>query len=103
MEFLQSELIRWLALMSEIDMARDEDSKWVNTQWWHKRTETLPRGREGSNTPASFTGGLVNNMVFGTQRDLTDKQMDAIQNISHVLGQCIEGCTCITFQIGFDQ
>lgn len=102
MAFIQQELIRWLALMSELDMARDEDSKWVNTQWWHKRTDTLPKGQSGQNTPASFVGGLVNNLVFGTQRDLTDKQMDAIMNISHVLGKCVEGCTCITFQIGFD-
>ena len=103
MAFIQQELIRWLALMSELDMSRDEDSKWVRDQWWHKRSDSLPKGVEGQNTPGSFTGGLVNNLVFGTQRDLTNKQMDAIQNISHVLGQCVEGCTCITFQIGFDQ
>ena len=103
MAFIQTELIRWLALMSELDMSRDEDSKWVNTQWWHKRTDSLPRGKEGQNTPASFIGGMVNNILFVNQRDLSDKQMDAVQNISHVLGQCVEGCTCITFQIGFDQ
>ena len=102
MDFIQSELIRWLALMSEIDMARDEDSKWVRDQWWHKRSDSLPKGQLGQNTPASFTGGMVNNIVFGNQRDLTDKQMDAIQNISHILGQCVEGCTVVTFQIGFD-
>lgn len=102
MAFIQQELIRWLAVMSEIDMNRDEDSKWVRDQWWHKRTDTLPRGREGQNTPASFVGGLVNNILFGDQRDLTDKQMDAIQNISHVLGQALEGCSTIVFQIGFD-
>jgi len=103
MAFVQQELIRWLAAMSELDMSRDEDSKWVRDQWWHKRTETLPKGREGQNTPASFVGGLVNNLVFGDQRDLTDKQMDAIMNISHVLGHAIPECTVITFQIGFAQ
>jgi hypothetical protein len=102
MAFVQSEMIRWLAVMSELDMARDEDSKWVRDQWWHKRTETLPRGREGQNTPASFVGGMINNLVFGEQRDLSDKQMDAIQNISHVLGSSTQGCTAITFQIGFN-
>lgn len=103
MAFIQQELIRWLALMSELDMARDEDSKWVRDQWWHKRSDTLPRGKEGQNTPGSFVGGLVNNIVFGNQRDLSDKQMDAIQNISHILGAAVEGCTQITFQIGFTQ
>ena len=103
MDFIQSECIRWLALMSELDMARDEDSRWVRDSWWHKRTDSLPKGKEGQNTPASFVGGMINNIVFGNQRDLSDKQMDAIQNISHILGQCVEGCTTITFQIGFTQ
>lgn len=102
MAFIQQELIRWLAVMSELDMARDDDSRWARDQWWHKRTDTLPKGREGQNTPASFVGGLINNMVFGTQRDLTDKQMDALQNISHIMGNCFDACTVITFQVGFE-
>lgn len=102
MSFLQSEMIRWLSRMAELGVERSEDSKWVNNQWWHKRTDTLPKGANGQNTPASFTGGMINNIVFGTQRDLTDKQMDAIMNISHVLGSALEGCTSITFQIGFE-
>lgn len=102
MDFVQSELIRWLAYMSELDMFRDEDSKWVLNQYWHKRTTLLPKGQEGQNTPASFIGGLINNIVFGTQRDLTDKQMEGIMNISHILGQCNPACTSIIFQIGFE-
>jgi hypothetical protein len=102
MAFVQSEMIRWLALMSELDMARDEDSKWVNNQWWHKRTDTLPRGRAGQNTPASFVGGMINNLVFGEQRDLSDKQMDAIQNISHIMANFNDECSILTFQIGFN-
>ena len=102
MAFIQQELIRWLAIMSELDMARDDDSRWARDQWWHKRTDTLPKGREGQNTPASFVGGLINNLVFGEQRDLTDKQMDAIQNISYVMGNAFPGCSTMTFQIGFE-
>jgi hypothetical protein len=102
MAFVQSEMIRWLAIMSELDMARDEDSRWVRDQWWHKRTETLPRGRAGSNTPASFVGGMINNLVFGEQRDLSDKQMDAIQNISHIMANFNDECSILTFQIGFN-
>jgi hypothetical protein len=101
MAFIQQELIRWLAIMSELDMKRDPDSKWVRDQWFHKRTDTLPKGELGQNTPASFIGGLINNLVFGTQRDLTEKQMDALQNISHVMGGAFDTCTSMTFQIGF--
>jgi hypothetical protein len=102
MSWIKTELLRWLAIMAELDMARDEDSKWVRAQWWHKRSKNLPRGREGENTPASFIGGLVNNLVFGDQRDLTDKQMDAMQNISHVLSGAFASCTQIRFQIGIE-
>ncbi|CAB4153571.1 hypothetical protein UFOVP635_9 [uncultured Caudovirales phage] len=103
MNFIQSELIRWLATMSELDMARDPDSKWTRDSWWHKRTDTLPRGHEGQNTPASFVGGMIMNVVYGTQRDLSDKQMDALTNISHIMGECMQGCTSFNFQIGFER
>jgi hypothetical protein len=99
--WLKSELIQWLSIMGELDMSRDEDSRWVRDQWWHKRTSTLPKGKEGQNTPCSFISGLINNLVFGSQRDITDKQMDAIQNISSVMGGAYSTCTQIRFQIGF--
>lgn len=103
MAWLKMEIFRWLAIMSELDMARDADSQWVRNQWWHKRSKNLPKGRLGENTPASFVGGLANNLVFGDQRDLTDKQMDSIQNISHMLAGAFDSCTRIRFQIGFEQ
>ena len=98
--WLKSELIQWLAIMGELDMSRDEDSRWVRDQWWHKRSGNLPKGKEGQNTPCSLVSGLVNNLVFGTQRDITDKQMDAIQNISSMMGGAYESCTQVRFQIG---
>jgi hypothetical protein len=102
MDWLQLELIRWLSLMAECDQYRDEEVKFVRDQWWHKRTSTLPKGKEGQNTPCSFIGGLVNNIMFGEQRDLSDKQMDAITNVSHILGSAYDTvCSEITFQIGF--
>jgi hypothetical protein len=102
MTWIKTELFRWLAIMAELDQARDQDSRWVREQWWHKRTKNLPKGQLGENTPASFIGGLAQNLVFGDQRDLTDKQIDAIQNISHVLGGAFDSCTNIRFQIGIE-
>lgn len=102
MAWIQQEMIRWLSLMAETDQYRDPEVKFIRDQWWHKKTSTLPKGREGQNTPCSFVGGLVNNMIFGEQRDLTDKQMDALMNISHILGAAYDSvCSEITFQIGF--
>ncbi len=101
MTWLKMELVQALAIMAELDQYRDEDSRWVREQWWHKRTNTLPRGQQGENTPASFVGGLLKNIMFGDQRDLTDKQMEAVQNITHVLGSAFPECTQVRFQIGF--
>jgi len=102
MAFIQEQMIRWLAVMGEKGISRDEDDKWVNTQWWHKRTSTLPKSKTGENTPCSFTAGMLNNFMFGNQRDLTEKQMDALTNISHIMGAAFESCTELAFQIGFD-
>jgi hypothetical protein len=102
MAWLQSELIRWMAEVSETAMLRDEDSKYIVDQWWMKRSTLLPRNRTGQNTPYTFVGGMVKNLVFGTQRDLTDKQMEAIEVVSRVMAQIYQDrCTSVQFQIGF--
>lgn len=101
MAWLQTELIRWLATSAEIQQRRDEDAEYFHKHWWCKRTQTLPKGKNGPNSPQSFIGGLVNNLVFGTQRDLSDRQMDSIQMIALVMGQAFEGNSQIRFQIGF--
>ena len=104
MGWVQSQLIRWLAAMAELDQSRDEDSRWVTSQWWHKRTNKVHGGKLGQNTPCSVTGGILNNMLFkdNPQRDLSNKQMDDLVYISHILGQVWTGCTPMRFQIGFE-
>ncbi len=102
MAWLQSELIRWMSEVSETAMKRDDDSKYLVNHWWMKRHSMLPRGKAGQNSPFTFIGGMVKNLVFGTQRDLTDKQMEAIEYLSKAMAAVYEDhCTNITFQIGF--
>lgn len=102
LSWIKMELWRWLAQMAEMDQRRDEDARAFLSQWWHKRTQSLPKGQAGPNTPASFVGGLCQNLVFGTQRDLTERQMDGLATISHVLAQVFDTDTAMRFQIGFD-
>lgn len=83
MLWLQSELIHWLSIMGEIEGHRNEDLRQIMKYWWYKRTGTLPKGHHGQNSPLTFTAGLVNNLVYGTQRDLTTHTMDGIENISN--------------------
>jgi hypothetical protein len=91
-----------MAFMCEMDMSHNEDLRAVREQWWHRRTKSLPSGREGMNTPASFIGGLVNNMLFGQQRDLSDRQMDGIEYVSKWLVELDpDKSFSYRFQLGF--
>jgi hypothetical protein len=82
MLWLQTELIRYMALMGELSKNRDRDVQNVINQWYRKRTSTLPKGNNGQNCPESFISGLLNNLMFGNQNDLSQIQMDALENIS---------------------
>lgn len=82
MVYLQTELIRYMALMGELTKNRDRDVQNIINQWYSKRTGTLPKSSHGQNTPESFIAGLLNNLMFGNQNDLSQIQMDALENIS---------------------
>jgi hypothetical protein len=82
MVWLQTELIRYMALMGELSKNRDRDIQNIINQWYSKRTATLPKSKNGQNTPESFISGLLNNLMFGNQNDLSQIQMDALENIS---------------------
>lgn len=105
MAWVQEQLIRYLTVMAELDQARDEDSKWVRDQWWHKKTKKLHQGKQGQNTPCSVVGGILSNMMFkeNPQRDFSNKQMEDIEYISQVIGSVYQGCEPIRFQIGFSE
>lgn len=102
--WLQSEMIRWLTIMGEMDQLHDEDSKWVLNQWWHKRSNKVHKGQQGPNTPCSVIAGILNNLLFKSpqQRDLTDKQMADIEYVSAVMAQ-VGDCQAVRFQIGLEQ
>ena len=83
MVWLQTELVKYLALMGELSNVKDnEDVKYAVVGYWRKKSKTLPKGRYGQNSPETFTSGLLNNLMFGNQNDLSDIQMDALTNIS---------------------
>lgn len=98
--YLKADLIKWMARICELDLTRNEDLVAIRDQYFHKRRKSLPKGREGENTPSSFIGGLINNIVYGEQRDLTMKQVEAIENISSVVSQVWDDCEPYRFQIG---
>lgn len=102
MSWLKTELIKYLASMAERDLNPSEDNQWILDKFWHKRTDKLHKGKiedkYRQNTPCSLVGGLVNNLVFGTQRDLTAKQMEDLEFISMAMNTVME-TEPIRFQI----
>ena len=101
--WIQTQLVRYVVIMGELDQNHDEDSRWVRDHWWHKRTNKVHKGQFGQNTPCSIVSGIINNMMFKDtpQRDFTNKQMEDIEYVSAIMGSCYPGCQPIRFQIGF--
>jgi hypothetical protein len=69
--------------MGELDNSHDPDIQQIMKCWWYKKTNTLPKSKEGQNSPLTFVSGLINNLVFGDTIDLTTKYLDGIENISN--------------------
>ena len=82
MVWLQTEFIYWISLMGMLDVNRNEDIRQVMKYWWYKRSSTLPKGLTGQNSPLSLVSGLLHNLMYGTQHDLSTSTMDSIENIS---------------------
>lgn len=97
--WLKTELIRWLARMSEMGSDSSELWRLVHSEYWHKRTKTLPKGRNGMNSPVSFVGGMIMNLLFGDQRDFTIRQTEGIRDISSQIHQLFDDVEPIQFRI----
>lgn len=82
MDLIQVELMRYLALMGELTKNRNREIQIIINQWYRKKTQTLPKSRDGWNTPETFIAGLLNNIMFGNQNDFSQIQLDALENIS---------------------
>jgi len=99
--WVQEQLLRWTLQIAELDMSRDPNVKQIRTQF-HERNQDLPKGKEGANSVASFVGGALSNLMFNGQRDLSDKQMNALETISNIMAIYFPSNTAIKFQIGFE-
>jgi len=97
--FITQEVIKISARILELDTTTSEDWRLVREQFFHRRRKDLPRGKEGYNTPASFLGGLTSNLVFGTQRDLSEHQMQGLETIFGACSMIYDDIDSIRFQI----
>lgn len=83
-DWLITYLFKTLVAMALTSNTANEDHKIMRDQWWRRRRSSLPRGKTGQNTPESMIAGILHNMLYAqeAQRDFTQKQCDAIEDIS---------------------
>jgi len=96
METVKNEMIRYLAVIGEMDRLRQTEADQVR-QSMHTIINELPKSKSGPNTYASFIGGVINNTMFGEQRDLTLKQIDGIELVSKAMSQLFDHIPRIEF------
>lgn len=90
-------MMRWVTQMGELSNSTNKEVKLFINQWWYAVDKKLPKGRNGMNTPCSFISGILTNLLFGVQRDLSTLQMSGIERISEgmanfekILNECNE-------------
>lgn len=90
MQEIQIEMIRWVGMCGELSNSKNREVRSFINDWWFAHDKQLPKGRNGLNTPYSFISGIISNLLFGTQRDLSTLQMDGIERISEKIAQLEE-------------
>ena len=98
-EIIEAVLMKTAAVICEASNSTSPEGKEAYKEFT-KRTKELPAGRSGLNSVASMTGGILNNVVYGTQRDYTVKQLEAIEYITATVSHYVEEIPLLTFGPG---
>jgi hypothetical protein len=96
------ELISWMirtqSAVAQMAQLNDTESAQFLDYYWNKRNRAFPVGKRGINTPGSFLAGVIHNLLYGQQRDLTEIQKDALVILSDELSNRF-GFTRLRFSI----
>jgi hypothetical protein len=92
-------MIQISARINELDTQHDEDWRMIREQYFHRRRNDLPKSQYGPNSPASFIGGMINNLAYGTQRDLTQRQLEGLETVTAQIAQVWEDIPAMVFRI----
>lgn len=100
--WLLNQMMQWLVRMGTLSNTTNEDLKELRDIYWRKRRGSLPRGRDGMNTPESMIAGILENMLYkaNPQRDFTQHQCEALEDISKWMAAVDSEFSQIVFQIG---
>jgi len=90
-QFLISKCIQMQSYMGELSLVKEKEVRDVY-KWYTTSTKTLPysSGMKRYNSPQSFVSGTINNLMFGTQREITEVQAEHLQNIVNSFQQLTE-------------
>jgi hypothetical protein len=77
--------------LQEVSITGDKEIKDF-TSWYGKSSKKYPYNSKikKHNSPQSVVAGLINNLVFGTQRDFSLLQLELAQDLNNVLIDIVE-------------
>ncbi len=77
--------------LQEVSITGDKEIKDF-TSWYAKSSKKYPYNSKikKHNSPQSVVAGLINNLVFGTQRDFSLLQLELAQDLNNVLIDIVE-------------
>ncbi|CAB4153362.1 hypothetical protein UFOVP623_3 [uncultured Caudovirales phage] len=91
MDYLISTVISIQSYMSELSLCPDKDVKDL-LKWYKSPSKTLPYHSKWKkyNSPQTFISGTLNNIMFGSQVDLSEIQGQHLQNIISIFSGLVE-------------
>ncbi len=90
-DFLMEKCIQIQCYMGEISLAKDRDIKDL-VKWYTSSNKTLPYSStfKRNNSPQSFISGVLNNILYNGQRDVSETQASHLENIVSIFSQFVE-------------
>ena len=91
MDWLLGKLIQIQAYMGELSLTKDKAIKDL-VKWYTTPKKSLPRSYKWNkqNSPNSFISGVLNNIMFGDTRDISDTTASNLEDIISVFAQIVD-------------
>ena len=94
MDFLINQVIQMQSYMSELSICPDKEIRDV-VKWYNTPNKSLPYHSKWKkhNSPSSYIAGILNNHLYGSQRDIREVQAQHLQNILNMFVDITEALT----------
>lgn len=94
MDFLINQVIQMQSYMSELSICPDKEIRDI-VKWYNTPNKSLPYHSKWkkNNSPSSFIAGTLNNVMWGTQSDISEVQAQHLQNILNMFVDITEALT----------